>query len=200
MKKYKVYCLRDRQKNIKYVGQTRQSLQKRYNAHKTAKRFPTDEFTIELVADFDEASEMYKLEAMLIEQYNLVNKGWNKEYGKVKVPKETSQAGENNQFYKHSHRPEVREAIGKRSIGNKYAVGSKSRKGLKNSEYHNQRISECSSKPTLCVELNKIFKSVTQAAKELNLQVSKIAAVCRGKRKSTGGYTFRYVEKQQGGN
>lgn len=196
MKKYKVYCLRDKQKNIMYVGQTRQSLSKRAISHRASKRLPTKEFTIELIADFDEAEPMYKLEAMLIEQYDLVNKGWNREYGKVKIPKETSQAGENNQFYGHSHRQEVRDAVGLRSRGNKWALGGKSRRGMKNSPEHNQALLEAAIKPTLCIELNKVFPSARQAAKELNLQESKISNVCTGKRKSTGGYTFKHIKIQ----
>lgn len=193
---YKVYCLRDRQKNIKYVGQTRQSLTKRYAAHKCAKRFPSEEYTIELIAEFEKPEEMYKLEAMLIEQYDLVNQGWNKEYGKIKVPKQTSQAGENNQFYRHSHRDEIRKAIGERSKGNKYAVGSKSRRGQKSSPEHITKIIEKVSKPVLCIELNKIFPSGRMAAKELNLCYKKISAVCNGVRKTHGNYTFKFVDKK----
>ena len=45
----------------------------------------------------------------------------------------------------------------------------------------------------LCVELNIIFSSRGEAAKKLNIQKTHIGAVCLGKRKTTGGYTFKYI-------
>lgn len=45
----------------------------------------------------------------------------------------------------------------------------------------------------VCIETNQAFSSLTEAAKVLGVSSSKIAAVCRGKRKSTGGYHFKYV-------
>lgn len=189
---YKVYFLKDEFNNIKYCGQTRQSLKKRLISHKTSKRLPSKNITIQLVAEFSSPEPMYKLEAKLIEELNLVNNGWNKEYGKIKVPKQTSQSGENNQFYKHSHREEVRKAISLRSLGNKYAKNSKSRSGLKNSKKHNEAISLKNSKKVYCFELDVVFFSYKKAAEYLNVNESKISAVCRGERKSTGGYTFKF--------
>lgn len=191
---YKVYFLRDFNGVIKYVGQTRQPLKKRLFAHKSANRFPHTNYTIELVESFATPEPMYVLETKLIEDLNLVIDGWNKEYGKTKVPKQTSQAGENNQFYKHSHREEVRKAIGLRSIGNKYAVGSKSRRGLKNSKEHNRALSDYASKLVLCHQLDVVFFSARKAAQQLKLQESKVTAVCRGTRRTTGGYTFEYLK------
>lgn len=48
-------------------------------------------------------------------------------------------------------------------------------------------------KNVLCVELNVIFSSREDAAKKLNIQKTHIGAVCLGKRKTTGGYSFKYV-------
>jgi len=44
----------------------------------------------------------------------------------------------------------------------------------------------------LCLNTNKIYDSITDAAKELNLSNSKITLVCQGKRKHTGNYKFQY--------
>ena len=49
------------------------------------------------------------------------------------------------------------------------------------------------SKKILCVELNRVFDSLTQAAAELNLQVSKISCCCHGTREKTGGYHFKFI-------
>lgn len=54
----------------------------------------------------------------------------------------------------------------------------------------NKRIS----KPVYCKELNKIFNSISEAAKELNLDTGSISRVCQGKFSQTGGYHFQYKE------
>jgi plasmid maintenance system antidote protein VapI len=46
----------------------------------------------------------------------------------------------------------------------------------------------------MCLETGEVFKSGREAAKKLNLQRSKISNVCKGKRKSTGGYTFCFID------
>lgn len=53
-------------------------------------------------------------------------------------------------------------------------------------------------KPVLCVELNRIFKSITEAANELGLQISNITHCCRGSVgfKTVGGYHWRYAESE----
>jgi hypothetical protein len=42
-------------------------------------------------------------------------------------------------------------------------------------------------------EVIRIFDSASEAARILNLHNSKISSVCRGVRKSTGGYRWEYV-------
>lgn len=49
-------------------------------------------------------------------------------------------------------------------------------------------------KPIYCVELNKIFNSITEASKELDIHNSCISKVCKGKQKQTNGYTFYYID------
>lgn len=50
------------------------------------------------------------------------------------------------------------------------------------------------SRPVLCVELNVVYPCGKAAANALGLQCSHISNVCRGKRKTTGGYHFRFCE------
>lgn len=49
-------------------------------------------------------------------------------------------------------------------------------------------------KPVYCVELDKTFPSSNAAAKELDLDQGTISKCCNGKRKSTGGYHWRFAE------
>ncbi len=192
MKKYKVYCLKDKDRKIIYVGQTRMSLSKRMTAHRAEKKLDKT-VVIELVADFDTPEPMYELEARLIKQYNLVEEGLNKSYGYEDVPKQFSQEGEQNGFYGHKHSDDMRRKIGQRSIGNKYAKGNPSRKGRKNSEYHKQMVSEKKSVPVMCIETGIVYKSGREAAEALGLCRSKISNVCHGKRNTTGGLHFKFV-------
>lgn len=49
-------------------------------------------------------------------------------------------------------------------------------------------------KPIKCIELNKIYKSIIDASKELNICASNITNVCKHKKhnKTAGGYHFEY--------
>lgn len=48
-------------------------------------------------------------------------------------------------------------------------------------------------KPVYCVELDKTFPGSTIAAKELGLDQASISKCCCGKRKTCGGYHWRYA-------
>lgn len=49
------------------------------------------------------------------------------------------------------------------------------------------------SKPVLCVTTGKTFESAKLAAKSMSLDFSDICKVCRGKRKASQGFVFKYV-------
>ena len=58
----------------------------------------------------------------------------------------------------------------------------------------NKRISEKRSKQVLCVELNQIFPSLNEAARQLRLSVGNISNVLAGRSKTTGGYHWEFAE------
>ena len=58
----------------------------------------------------------------------------------------------------------------------------------------NKRSSEKLQKPVLCVELNQIFPSLTDAAKHCNVTLSNLSWVLTGRSKTAGGYHFEYLE------
>lgn len=49
-------------------------------------------------------------------------------------------------------------------------------------------------KSVYCVELDKVFSSTTEAARQLGIFQSNISACCHGERKTCGGYTWRYIQ------
>lgn len=61
--------------------------------------------------------------------------------------------------------------------------GSRSERAIKNTR-----------KPIYCIELDRVFESGSQAAKELGLSAGNISNVLKGRYKSTGGYRFEYVK------
>lgn len=63
--------------------------------------------------------------------------------------------------------------------------------GTRNERINNK---EKQGKKVFCVELNKTFSSIGEAAKETGLWRSNICSCCRGVAKTTGGYHWRYAE------
>lgn len=49
-------------------------------------------------------------------------------------------------------------------------------------------------KKVTCLQNGLTYQSLTEASEKLNVCSSKISAVCKGKRKHTGGYSFVYAE------
>lgn len=65
-----------------------------------------------------------------------------------------------------------------------------------NNDYgtRNQRIALSNSKTVKCIELNKIYISATEAGRQLNIDPSSIRKVCKGQRKTAGGYHWEILE------
>lgn len=55
---------------------------------------------------------------------------------------------------------------------------------------------ERASKPVQCIETGVIYKSAIEAEKKTGSCSRHIAHVCKGKRKTTNGYHWKYVEKE----
>ena len=63
-----------------------------------------------------------------------------------------------------------------------------------NNNYGNHK--KAVSKTVYCVELDKTFESTREAARELGINGNHISCVCRGVRKTCGGFHWRYVNEQ----
>ena len=55
------------------------------------------------------------------------------------------------------------------------------------------RAAEKVKKAVFCIELNKVFKSITEASEVMGICLQCISSCCRGKNKTAGGYRWRYV-------
>lgn len=85
--------------------------------------------------------------------------------------------GSNNGMYGKHHNEETRQKI------------SKNRSGI--SSHKRNRT------PVFCIELNRKFDDATEAGKELSLDGSAILKVCQGKRKTCGGYHWKFLNTRE---
>lgn len=185
---YKVYVLKcNKTDKIYYVGLTGRDLRVRYNHHVYRLKINRNDYRIELVQDNLTILEAAKLEKMLIEQYNTLKEGWNVSPGSIN--------GSSN-FHSEEQKLKWRSERKGKPVSKEHAEKNrKARIGMKNSEHWHKRHSESHCKPIMCVETGKVYNSAREAAKELNLQYSKISLVCNGKRGTTGGLHFIFVKK-----
>lgn len=73
---------------------------------------------------------------------------------------------------------------------------SDSKRGSKNPMYGKGMINiplDIHYKKVMCIETGEVFESITQASKKYNLEAGNIGRVCSGKRKTCGGYHWRYL-------
>ena len=71
---------------------------------------------------------------------------------------------------------------------------SEAMKGEKNNMYGKTGTLHHNSKAVLCVENGKIYGSAMEAGRETGIVYQNIGKCCLGKRKSAGGYHWKYIE------
>lgn len=196
MKKYTVYKATNKQNGKSYVGQTSNSLNNRRSWHYSNARHSNSEFAVALLAtsrenfewsvlaETDSVEEALRLEAHYIQFLDSINHGYNmKEGDRVpwnkgkKMSKEYCDKlrGSGNGMWGKTHTPEVRERASDRM--------SKCQLGDKN----------VSAKTVYCYELDKTWTTVKECSKDTGINKDSISNVCRGVRKTAGGYHFKYV-------
>ena len=177
----------------------------------------------EVIEEFDVAyskEELDKLEDMYIKVYDCIapngynykGGGANGKYSEISKTKlSESLSGENSPWLGRKHTKEWRENMSEytknRWKDEEYSYYMRERvKGEKNPMYGKkhtkeakQKISRNSTKkrPVYCYEKDEIRLAMKEWAEELNLNPAFIGRVCRGERKSTGGYHFRYATEEE---
>lgn len=178
-----MYLIRDKVDDIKYVGLTSQALSRRFSQHLSKRNLNRNEYKIELVSEYLTLNQAVILEEMLIKQHDTRNIGFNVS------PKSIN--GYSN-LHSEEQKKKWSEERRNKKVSEEHAAKNRiARLGQKNSKEHQAKIVR--PKPVLCIETGKVYKSARQAAKELNLQYSKISLVCTGSRSSTGGLHFKFV-------
>jgi hypothetical protein len=187
MKNYKVYLIRNKAKEIVYCGLTGGTLEKRLYEHRVRRNLDNT-YTIELVVDYLTREEAAILERKLIAQYDLIKNGLNKSPGSIN--------GYSQEHSEEQKRKWSLERKGKPVSPEHAAKNRTARLGKTNGENWKKAQFESHAKPVICLETGAVYPSARHAAKELNLQYSKISLVCNGKRQSTGGLHFEFYKKR----
>jgi group I intron endonuclease len=144
-----------------------------------------------LICCFDRESAIF-YEKYYISKYDTQNIGYNMtpggdgaNFGRIPWNKGISMTEEIRQKVINSRRGQKTSRIYKKGIPG-YWTGKKRSKEVIEKLFRGKKI--------ICLNDNKIFISVIEAAKYYNLHYTNISRVALGKRKSTGGLKFKYIE------
>ena len=215
---YYVYAHTLKADGRKYIGITSQTLNERWrngSGYKGSTHFKNaidkygwDAFDHEVLNVCNSREEAYKLEEQYISQFNTTNEnfGFNlqtgglspKQYWKS-VEKSASKrrgrkyTGETLLKFQEHARELSKANIGKpRSEETKHKISEK-HKGMTYGEETKQKLRDTFSRKVLCVELNKVFSSMTEAAKAFGLSKCTISAVITGRNKTAAGYHWKLI-------
>ena len=194
-----------------YIGQTVRTLDERMKEHlKNSSVSPVGEdiksnglenFEISVVEVCKTQSELDEAEKYWIKKENcLIPYGYNQCEGgflnttgyhhtdeaksKMSNAKKDKYQGKENPFYGKHHSKEQRL---------KWSVSRKGMKHVSSEKIQNIRNSHYTCR-VLCIETNEIFNSIKEASDKYGLKATHITRVCRGKRKKTGGYHWKYID------
>lgn len=171
--------------------------------HNAIRKYGKEGFNIEVIATAIDVTELNELEVRFINDYDCrVPKGYNLKLG-----------GENAEWHPASREKasisakQRIKADGGAQLLSALAKGRETlkgknpwNKGKKATEQAKKNQSEAhlgqiawNKKAIYCVETKEQFESLHAAANALGLQAGHICSVLKGKRKATGGKTFRYA-------
>ena len=185
MNNYKVYCLINTITNKRYIGVTKQKLNRRFKngkgykpdtkINKAIEEYGWENFKCEILYETNNKEMVVIWEEYYIKHFDTINNGYNYQTGNFK--------GFNN--------PTKKETIEKQKIvhkGQHYSAKTEFEKGKYYQSSKNKKV------PVLCVELNEKFDSIKQAQEKFNLH--HIWDCVNGKRNKCGGYHWELI----GGN
>ena len=92
-------------------------------------------------------------------------------------------SGENNPLYGKQHSEESKKKM------------SESHKGKKLSEEHKRNAADGHKKPVVCIETGVVYESIKDAFEKTGIH--HIYSVCKGNRKTAGGYHWEYIKKKE---
>lgn len=184
MNNYKVYCLTNKINGKKYIGITRQELNKRwkngFGYKKTTrismaiKKYGWENFEKKILFESNDNQKASNMEVFYIDKYNSVKDGYNVQSGGFK-----DYTTKMSEYHK--------QCISKANKGKHYSPSTEFKKGVYIETSRNKKV------PILCVELNRKFDSIKQAQETFNLH--HIWECINGKRNVCGGYHWELVKE-----
>ena len=211
---YTVYLHKNLKNQKVYIGQTSQSVQKRWNNGKgyvssphfyaAIQKYGWDNFEHiilkeKLTAEEADYWEKYYISLYQSQQpekgYNILSGGNEKlkEYWSDENNRK-NQSLKRKQYFKN-HPEEIKEIVDRL---NTFEINEKHRLFMKNN-YNTSFLKQINEKrkiQVLCIETGKVFDSLVEASKFYNISVGNISSVLSGKRKTAGGYHCKRVENQ----
>jgi len=203
-----VYKITNKLNNKVYVGQTSRTMKERIKDHKKSnnsligkdiRQFGIDNFSIEILEEVSTREEAYRKEIEWIAKCDcLIPKGYNQCKGgkatdgykyseevrhQMSVSRKGKYVGENNPFYGKHHSEEQRKKW------------SEQRRGRKLTEEWKRKVGLASMRKVRNVDTGEVFNSIKEACEKYNLKDTHISRVCRGGRKTTGGYRWEYYSE-----
>lgn len=175
---YTIYCHRNKINNKAYIGQTCQKLERRWRdgegyAHcsyfyRAIKKYGWDNFEHFIIFDNLTQEKANKIEQKLILLFNTTDPdfGYNLELGG------------NNKCHSEETKEKISNSLKGKFVGEKNPMFGKT---------------SAIAKKVLCIETNEIFSSATKASEKYKIDNSSICKVCNGKRKTAGGYHWKYL-------
>ena len=209
-----IYCITNKINGKQYVGQTIRTPKERFDEHcrrdttyigKAIAKYGRENFKIEVVDSSLLIDDLNEKETYWIKRCNTLKpNGYNLCYGgnntfgykhklesRLKMSKtkklKKSALGEKNHFYGKNHTEETREKM-------KEAWASGRRKLTE--EHKRKMIAARQTRKVRNLTTGEVFDSILEAANKYDIKPTHITRVCRGRRKSTGGFEWEYVEKK----
>lgn len=202
-----IYTFKNKVNGKVYVGQTCRTFKERMGEHlrhknttlgKALAKYGIDNFEYGIIDEAKTIEELNEKEIFWIEKLNSITpygynlcKGGNNTLGynhkeeskeKMRLSKKGTFKGEDNPFFgkKHTHetRQKMRDAWTEERK-EQLRLSAKTRK------YRTIKVRN--------VDTGEVFDSVKKAAEKYNLKDTHISRVCKGKRKTTGGFKWEYV-------
>jgi group I intron endonuclease len=166
---------------------------------KALKKYGLNNFTIDVIDKAETIEELNEKEYKWVEFYNCITPlGYNqceggdntmgyhhKEESKknMSIKKKKMYLGEGNPFYGKTHSDEVK------------AKFSQQRKGRTLSNQWKDNLGKAHFKKVINLDTGEIFDSIRIAAEKYGLKDTHITRVCKGKRKTTGGFRWQHYDE-----
>jgi group I intron endonuclease len=213
---YKVYMHTNMTNGKKYIGITRQELNKRwksgngYNGTYFAnaiQKYGWDRFKHEAMLQnlTKEEAEMFEVEMIKYYKttdrsfgYNIANGGngigVHTEETKLKIGKANTGKKRSKEFVENQKN---RMKLNNPNIGRKHTNDArkkigKAHKGRRHSDEHNKNLGAAHKKPVQNIETGEVFKSATDAGKRYGVGNDTVWRACNGKNKTAAGYRWKY--------